>query len=366
MTEDINENNDILSAQKVNKETAVEPELKDLHRDDNHVQSSEHSAPNPSHDHHHHVTKYYAPPHQRQRWGDTQIAPHTNWGDLFFDVFYVAAAYNIGNMLKEMPSPRGLLYAAGVFFPIMNLWSFKVYYDSRFYYLNDYYHRVYEVFLLCALATVVLHIRPVSVLSHPSKYPDMFICCLSINVGYLFAMGRLLEVVVCYHCMKKQTGLHPEAASSCLRDLLGHVVAFGCVVSATIYSGMQYFNAGSESVDSTKSTESYNSTSSANNSDHRSVAESDSTSMSSSSYDSSDEPDTIPIWLLLGGTFASCAWFFVMLLYFTFHKEDHKRYSSQVCLCSICAIAYILSSYKYFLFQDYSPTKHCFYNTSIR
>lgn len=38
---------------------------------------------------------FFAPPRQRQRWGDTQILPRLNWGDLFFDLFYVAAAYNV-------------------------------------------------------------------------------------------------------------------------------------------------------------------------------------------------------------------------------------------------------------------------------
>jgi hypothetical protein len=33
----------------------------------------------------------YCRPVQRQKWGDTQIKPHTNWGDTFFDLFYVAA-----------------------------------------------------------------------------------------------------------------------------------------------------------------------------------------------------------------------------------------------------------------------------------
>jgi hypothetical protein len=28
----------------------------------------------------------YSPPRQRQRWGDTQVLPRVNWGDLFFDV----------------------------------------------------------------------------------------------------------------------------------------------------------------------------------------------------------------------------------------------------------------------------------------
>ena len=31
------------------------------------------------------------PPIQRQRWGDTQVLPHVNWGDIFFDLFYVVS-----------------------------------------------------------------------------------------------------------------------------------------------------------------------------------------------------------------------------------------------------------------------------------
>lgn len=34
---------------------------------------------------------FFTKPVQRQRWGDTQIHPHTNWGDTFFDLFYVSA-----------------------------------------------------------------------------------------------------------------------------------------------------------------------------------------------------------------------------------------------------------------------------------
>jgi len=30
-------------------------------------------------------------PIQRQRWGDKQLMPHVNWGDLFFDLFYVVS-----------------------------------------------------------------------------------------------------------------------------------------------------------------------------------------------------------------------------------------------------------------------------------
>ena len=51
----------------------------------------------PDDDHHHHKKNaaWYLPPVQRQRWCDDQILPHVNWGDLFFDLFYVGAAYNL-------------------------------------------------------------------------------------------------------------------------------------------------------------------------------------------------------------------------------------------------------------------------------
>jgi len=71
------------------------------HRRDDH---DDHAAPL------HHLFDLYSPPRQRQRWGDRQMHPHKNWGDIFFDLFYVAAAYNLGNLLRIDPSPRGLLY----------------------------------------------------------------------------------------------------------------------------------------------------------------------------------------------------------------------------------------------------------------
>jgi hypothetical protein len=39
----------------------------------------------------HHFMPFFSHPQQRQRWGDAQLHPHTNWGDIFFDLFYVAA-----------------------------------------------------------------------------------------------------------------------------------------------------------------------------------------------------------------------------------------------------------------------------------
>jgi hypothetical protein len=65
------------------------------------------------------ILRAYNPPKQRQRWvrrilnclrldllsllsltfatlqGDKRVLPRVNWGDLFFDLFYVAATYNV-------------------------------------------------------------------------------------------------------------------------------------------------------------------------------------------------------------------------------------------------------------------------------
>ena len=40
-------------------------------------------------------TPWYNPPIQRQKWCEDQSLPHINWGDIFFDLFYVGAAFNL-------------------------------------------------------------------------------------------------------------------------------------------------------------------------------------------------------------------------------------------------------------------------------
>jgi hypothetical protein len=37
----------------------------------------------------------YAAPQQRQKWGETQVRPRINWGDTFYDLFFVAAVSDI-------------------------------------------------------------------------------------------------------------------------------------------------------------------------------------------------------------------------------------------------------------------------------
>ena len=48
--------------------------------------------------HHHDEVPMYTRPHQRQKWGEAQILPHTNFGDTFFDLFYVAGYVDGGKV----------------------------------------------------------------------------------------------------------------------------------------------------------------------------------------------------------------------------------------------------------------------------
>jgi hypothetical protein len=66
--------------------------------------------------------RLYSPPHQRQKWGEAQGLPRVNWGDLFFDLFFVAATYQVSLIVGEDPSLNGILYAAGTFLPLMGMY----------------------------------------------------------------------------------------------------------------------------------------------------------------------------------------------------------------------------------------------------
>ena len=66
---------------------------------------------------------FYAPPVQRNRWGEEQFLPHVDWGDIFYDLFFVAAAFRLGSLLKDDAVTgagfRGIVYYVGIFGHIM-------------------------------------------------------------------------------------------------------------------------------------------------------------------------------------------------------------------------------------------------------
>lgn len=177
---------------------------------------------------------FFSPPKQRQRWGDTQILPHVNWGDLFFDLFYVGAAYNLGSIIRYSPTNQGLLYFVGAFSPVVLMWTDKMHFDSRFATDDDPYHRIFEVVMLCILATAVLHIRTVDIMSHPSVHAEMFVFSLSSLLASVFSILRYVEVWIWVIGQ-------PSAKTAAKKDILRKVVPTIFFLAATIVSGADYY-----------------------------------------------------------------------------------------------------------------------------
>ena len=129
---------------------------------------------------HHHVVPWYAPPIQRQRWNEDQILPHVNWGDLFFDLFYVAMAYNLGVMLVSAMNSenwlRGIIYYVGTFGPLWNSWELSMLYESR-YTTVDYYHRLFEVVRYLFVSTAIVHVKSVDLFADPSSTETLLFTC---------------------------------------------------------------------------------------------------------------------------------------------------------------------------------------------
>ncbi|GKY94188.1 hypothetical protein MPSEU_000384800 [Mayamaea pseudoterrestris] len=136
----------------------------------------------------------YSKPQQRQTWNDAQVLPRVDWGDVFFDLFYVGATYNVSNILNVTPTGRGLLYAMATFFALMNVWNEKLMYDCRFVYQgDDVFHRLAQVSLFLMVATAVLNIRPIDELIGQRR---LFVFCLALVLERVLNLARYLEIYV--------------------------------------------------------------------------------------------------------------------------------------------------------------------------
>ena len=230
---------------------------------------------------------------------------------------------NLGNLLREDPTARGLLYLCGCFLPLMHIWTFKMYFNARYLIQggNDVFHQCFDMAILLALATAALHIRPVAILSNPGSVDgnnnyDMFAFSASVGMASLLHLGQLLEVAICQGFFHTKD-LFPEAFFAVRHEALYEVPTVLCYLAAVIYSGLQYF--GQHDDDDRGQTAHGNSSYTG----HRSLA-----SGETSSYSTQDSSptvhDDVAIWLLLGGSFIGII--MMILDVFCFKKEDHKKY----------------------------------------
>ena len=125
----------------------------------------------------------------------------------------------------------------------MAQWFTRMYFDSRFSFSDDPLHRLFEVLHLCFLATAVVHIRSVDVMSNPSDYPDMFAYSLGLTMLTVMNLIRNIEI---YFFVDGE----PAAKIVTKRDSLSQMVQLSFYLAAAIVTGTQYFhnrrNSGSD------------------------------------------------------------------------------------------------------------------------
>ena len=215
----------------------------------------------------------YTPPKQRQKWNDTQVLPRTNFGDLFFDLFYVAATYAVSLVLVENPDKYGALYASATFLPVMGIWMERTNYDARYTIgsssssggssherkdndndndhnnngnhshseksiQDDAYHQVLHLAQLVILATAIVSIRSVNDMSNSFQDPSMFMFALSLVLERLHTILKHVEIY--FKGIGQEQPMKASAKSSIL--YAGWTLCF--YLAATIVAGLNYYYYG--------------------------------------------------------------------------------------------------------------------------
>lgn len=227
-------------------------------------------------------------------------------------------------------------------------WFTRMYYDSRFAFGDDPFHRLFEVINLCFLATAVVHIRTVDVMSNPSKYPDMFAYALGATLLSVMSICRNIEIMF-------YVAGEPAAKIVAKRDVINQVGQGTFYLAATIVAGTMYYgrNSGGEGSNyEYGNDESHRGLLDAPNNlcsgamgllegfantcglHRRSLAEAseyDTKASGASSgyggYSDGYSTTNIPLWLCLGGYLYNMAHFLVMVLFYFPGGGKHKAIS---------------------------------------
>ena len=238
----------------------------------------------------------YCPPRQIKRWDEDEMEQKTDWGNLFFDLFFVAATYNVSNILTTDPYRNGFLYAAGTFFPIMGFWERKVAIHCRFIVEDDILHRILKAIELLVLATAVLHIRPKKYMSDLEHDFSMFGFALTMTISRILYLLQNVELY--YFAVGQRPAIQQAAKGLFSRYLLIETVFFA---AATALAGYYYYFANGEdgSIEKSANHSAYGSDSSSHHRDLAAVEEDDTSTADGSSYKDA------PIWIMLAGHIAS-------------------------------------------------------------
>ncbi|KAL7538812.1 hypothetical protein ACHAWF_006221 [Thalassiosira exigua] len=187
--------------------------------------------------------KWWSNPKQRQRWHSSEILPSDtdDWGQIFFDLFFVGGAYNLGNVIKNSESldTRTILYFMATGFPSIVMWHDKLYYDARFTTRpgRDVVHLIMEIFQFCCVGTALSRIRSVEVESHPCNHIDMFEFAMAVFLSSLLTIVRFVEVVFFVEG-------DPGAREVAKRVIFVKILPALFLLLATVESGRSSFGGG--------------------------------------------------------------------------------------------------------------------------
>lgn len=104
---------------------------------------------------------FYRAPKLRQFWGDEQEELES-WKELYFDLIYVAMAFNLGKVLEELIDDGeddflSIIYFLAQFLPMYIAWFIRVSYLSR-YSTNSYFHGLVDIIYALLLSYMALFI----------------------------------------------------------------------------------------------------------------------------------------------------------------------------------------------------------------
>ena len=207
-------------------------------------------------------------------------------------------------------------------------------YDARYVVSDDLFHRVQEILGLTILASIVVHIRPVSILSTPSAHKDMFALALSLSIGWTFNIGRYLEL---YFFGQGQTKC---IRGSALVEIRNSSISLIMCIIATVLAGNEFYHGDKISSDShrflAETGDVYNQT--ADSSAYYSSS-SNSSSPSTTLYSTSDtaENDRPIIFLLCSPLLYTCIMVVQVVLLFP-NDGSHKNFGTSLTAFGIvCA-----------------------------
>ncbi len=272
-------------------------------------------------------------------------------------LYYALSPPQASNILVESPSGQGCLYFLATFLSVQYFWVQKMNFDARFVVADDIYHRVFELFGLAVLASVVLHIRPVSILGNAAHSSDMFALALSLTVSWLYHIWRSLELIA------TGQGQRNVIRSMAWRDVRLAALPLAFCLASTILAGNDYFKYENKAsggdyrylaaaADGIKA-----------NGDNITAIPGDTMYLNDNSSSSN-----LAIWLILFATIAHYSIFFLQVVFLFPNDGSHKNFGTFYFMfpsaANLCVSCNLFSLYCYL--PGSCATQCRFFYSSIR